>query len=475
MIGRQAEKKDLLRRYQRNKPEFIAIYGRRRVGKTFLVDNIFENRITFRHAGLSPLDDKKSGELSRQLEQFYYTLQRYKADIDHCPKDWLEAFFMLETWLEKIDDGTRQVVFLDELPWLDTPRSHFKTALESFWNNWGCHRNNLMFIVCGSASSWILDNLINNHGGLYNRLTCQIKLMPFTLSECEQFLEENQVHLSRYDIVQSYMILGGIPYYLDYFEPGFSISQNIDKVLFSNNAPLKDEYNRLFSSVFSNPETMKAIIAFLASRREGYTRSEIAEHLDFRTGGTLTKCLTGLIESDFITKYVPFGEGKSYYKLTDPFCLFSLHFTERPHKTDYHYWSNNLNSPSTKSWRGLAFENVCFRHIEQIKKALDIYAVRTSHSAWIGHDSDLGGAQIDLILDRDDHVLNLCEIKYLSEDFTVTAAYQRKLANRQAIVQKKISPKQVIHHTLITTYGITQNEYAGVFSNILTLEDLFVL
>ena len=475
MIGRVKERKELLRRYERNKPEFIAVYGRRRVGKTFLIDNTFEKRITFRHAGLSPIDDQKAGEMKRQLEQFYYSLQLYHADVDHCPKDWLEAFFMLETWLEKTNDGSRQVVFLDELPWLDTPRSHFKSALEGFWNNWGCHRNNLMLIVCGSASSWILDNLINNHGGLYNRLTCQIKLTPFTLLECEQFLRENQVNLSRYDIVQSYMILGGIPYYLDYFEPGLSMSQDIDKLFFTENAVLKDEYNRLFSSVFSNVETMKSIVSFLASRREGYNRTEIAEKLEFSSGGTLSKCLNSLIESDFITKYVPFGQGAAYYKLTDPFCLFYLHFMEKHRRIDYHYWTNNHNSSSVNSWRGLAFENVCFRHVDQIKKALDIYGVHTTYSAWLGYDEELGGAQVDLILDRDDHVLNMCEIKYLSGDFSVNAAYQRKLANRQLIIQKMISPRQVIHHTLITTYGLVQNEYSGIFSKVITLDDLFLI
>ena len=332
-----------------------------------------------------------------------------------------------------------------------------------------------MFIVCGSASSWILDNLINNHGGLYNRLTCQIKLSPFSLLECEQFLTENQVGLSRYDIVQSYMIHGGIPYYLDYYEPGLSLPQNIDKLFFSNNAALKDEYDRLFSSVFSNPETMRAIVSIISGRREGYTRSEIADKLEYNSGGTLSKCLSSLIESDFITKYVPFGEKKAKYKVIDPFCLFYLRFIEQPHRSDPRYWTNNHNSPSVNAWRGLAFENVCFVHVEQIKKALDIYGVHSTHSAWIGSDDELGGAQIDLIIDRDDNVLNMCEIKYLSEDFLVNSAYQRKLANRQAIIQKKISPKKVIHHTLITTFGITHNEYSGIFSKVITLEDLFIL
>ena len=218
---------------------------------------------------------------------------------------------------------------------------------------------------------------------------------------------------------------------------------------------------------------MKRVIEFLASRREGYSRSDITEKLAFRSGGTLTKCLNSLIESDFITRYVPFGESIAYYKLTDPFCLFFLHFMGKTHSMNTSFWSNNHNAPSANAWRGLAFENVCFRHVDQIRKALDIYGVHTTHSAWLGYDEELGGAQIDLILDRDDHVLNLCEIKYLSSDFSVNATYQRKLANRQAIIQKKISRKQVIHHTLITTYGLTQNAYSGIFSKVITIEDLF--
>ena len=475
MIGREREKKELLRRYQRRKAEFIAVYGRRRVGKTFLIDKTFEGKITFRHAGLSPVDKEKSGELSRQLDQFYYTLQRYHVKADHCPQSWMEAFFMLETWLEEIDDGSRQVVFLDELPWLDTPRSHFISALESFWNNWGCHRDNLMLIVCGSASSWILDKLINNHGGLYNRLTCQMRLSPFSLKECELFFEDNQVRLSRYDIVQAYMILGGIPYYLDYFDPGLSLPQNIDQILFSRNAALKDEYDRLFLSIFSNPATIREIIRFLATRRSGYTRKEIAERLGFKSGGTLTNCLKSLVESDFAVKYVPFGmkKNETHYMLTDPFCLFWIHFMEQPHKPDGHYWTNNQNAQAIVSWRGTAFENICFRHVEQIKKALGIYGVQTTASAWIGKDEDLGTTQIDLLLDRDDHVVNACEIKYWGGLYTVSSAYYQTLLNRQMILASKIPPKKVVHQTLITTFGLTDNAYGNIFSNVITLDDLF--
>ena len=241
IIGREKEIKELNKLYDSSFPQFVAVYGRRRVGKTFLIDQTLKNRITFRHAGLSPVDYQQKNLMKDQLKSFYYSLISQGMKKSKCPASWMEAFFMLEMHLQSIDNGGRQVVFLDELPWLDTPRSGFITALESFWNGWGCHRDNFMLIVCGSATSWIVDNLINNHGGLYGRLTCEIKLSPFTLKECEQYYQNRLIKLSRYDIVQSYMALGGIPYYLSYFDSGHSLAQNIDNLFFVKNAKLNDE------------------------------------------------------------------------------------------------------------------------------------------------------------------------------------------------------------------------------------------
>ena len=319
------------------------------------------------------------------------------------------------------------------------------------------------------------DQLINNHGGLYNRLTCQIRLAPFNLKECELFFAENQVRLSRYDIAQGYMILGGIPYYLDCFEPGLSLAENIDRILFSRKAMLKDEYESLFPAMFNNPAVIKAIVRFLATRPSGYTRNEIAGKLGFSSGGTLSQSLKSLVESDFVMRYVPFGRKKSEarYMLTDPFCLFWIHFMEEPHKPDEHYWTKNQNAPRIVSWRGQAFDKVCFQHIDQIKKALDIYGVQTSQSEWIGSDDELGGTQIDLLLDRADRVVNMCEIKYHGGLFSVNKGYYQVLSNRQMILAAKISPRKVIRHTLITTYGLARNEYSGIFSNVITLDDLF--
>ena len=475
MIGRQKEVKTLLDKYAGSEAEFIAVYGRRRVGKTYLIDETFKGKITFRHAGLSPAEWNGKNLMAAQLDHFYKSLQLCGARPDHCPKDWLEAFFMLEMWLQSIDGEGRLLIFLDELPWMDTPKSGFLTGLEAFWNGWACYRRNVMLIVCGSASSWILDRLINNHGGLYGRVTYQIKLSPFTLSECEEFLISKNIHYSRYDIVQSYMLLGGIPYYLGYLKKELSFAQSIDELFFSPQAVFSDEYNRLFASVFHNASALKKIVEILYTRNAGYTRKEISEKLGTASGGILTKELNALIASDFVIRYVPFGCSKreEHYKLTDPFCLFYLHYVQNRAGLDEHFWTDHQNTQSVISWRGFAFEYVCFNHINQIKKALGISGVRSTQSAWSKREDDPEGVQIDLLIDRDDHVINACEIKFYSEEFTVDKSYYMKLMHRQNLLRKYIPRKSSIHQTLITTYGLVHNEYWSVFTHLVTLDDLF--
>jgi len=474
MIGRKQEVSELNRIYNRNKAELVAIYGRRRVGKTYLVDETFAGKITFRHAGLSPEKEDSRGLLKLQLEHFYNSLDIQGMEKCDKPTNWLEAFLLLEKFLQAKDDGSRQVVFLDELPWLDTPKSGFIRAFEGFWNTWGCHRKNLMVIVCGSANSWIQDKLINNHGGLYNRVTYEMKLSPFNLSECEQLYKEYNVNMSRYDIAQSYMIFGGIPYYMGYINPKMSLAQNVDNLFFNKDAVLRDEYNKLFASIFTNPDVVKNIVRLLYTRNAGYTRKEILEKLKITDGGSLSKHINALISSDFVIKYVPFGFGKreEHYKLIDPFCIFYLHFIEGQ-KNGEKFWQQNATSASISSWRGFAFENVCFNHIEQIKFALGIPAVIAETSAWSKKEDDTDGVQIDLLINRKDNVINMCEIKYYSGPFKVDKEYYAKILGRQAILSEKVSPKTSIHSTLITTFGLADNEYSGAFVNTVTLDDLF--
>lgn len=476
MIGRKQEVKELNRLYNKDRAELVAIYGRRRVGKTYLVDETFAGRITFRHAGLSPADEDSKGLLRLQLEHFYNSLDIQGMEKCDKPTNWLDAFLLLEKFLQAKDDGNRQVVFLDELPWLDTPKSGFIRAFEAFWNTWGCHRKNLMVIVCGSANSWIQDKLINSHGGLYNRVTYEIKLVPFSLCECEQLYKSNNVNMSRYDIAQSYMIFGGIPFYMGYVNPEMSLAQNIDALFFKKGAVLREEYDRLFASIFTNPDAVKNIVQLLYTRNAGYTRREIVEKLKITDGGRLSSNLNALISSDFIIKYVPFGFGKreEHYKLIDPFCIFYLHFIKGQKKHSDKFWQQNTTSASVSSWRGFAFENVCFNHIEQIKVALGIPAVITETSAWSKKEDDTEGMQIDLLITRNDNVINMCEIKYYGGPYKVDKEYYAKVLRRQSVLAESISPKIAVHSTIITTFGLTSNEYSGAFVNTITLDDLFM-
>lgn len=478
MIGRKKEVEELCSLYNSNKSELVAVYGRRRVGKTYLVDQTFKGKISFRHAGLSPLEMQSINggtPLRKQLKHFYNSLISQGMKKSRCPADWLDAFFMLQQFLEAKDNGGRQVVFLDELPWMDTQRSGFVTAFEGFWNNWACHRENIMVIVCGSSTSWILDKLINNHGGLYDRVTYEIPLSPFTLRECEEYFEFKGIKLSRYDIVCAYMIFGGIPYYLNYFKRGLVMPQNVDNILFSPRAKLKFEYDRLFSSLFSNSQLMKDIISALSEKNCGLTRKEISKKTGYMVGGTLSESLSALIASDFIIKYNPFGLSKKepYYKLIDPFCMFYNKFVSPKGAYDDSFWMLNHTSQKVISWRGFAFETVCFNHIEQIRSALGISGVSSTQSAWSKRADDEEGTQIDLIIERKDNVVNMCEIKFYGKEFVVNKAYDKVLRNRQELLENVVGKKNVIHNTLITTFGLKYNEYSGIFDNVITLEDLF--
>ncbi len=475
MIGRELEKRELEKLYNSSQAELVAVYGRRRIGKTYLVDEVFQDRIVFRHAGLSPLDGEPNGILQEQLEHFFNSLKRFGYKENDKPSSWLDAFFMLEKLLKQMDNGTRQVVFLDELPWMDTPRSGFIRAFEGFWNTWGCHRKNLMVIICGSANSWMMNELINNHGGLYGRVTHEIKLSPFALYECEEFYKDKGIFFSRYDIVQSYMIFGGIPYYMGYMDKELSFAQNVDRAFFEKNAVLRMEFDRLFESVFKRPSVVKSIVELLYNRNMGYKRSEIIEKLKISDGGHLSKDLNALIVSDFIIKYNPFGMSKKeeYYKLVDPFCLFYLRFVKNNNGKDKNFWQQRQNQQEVVSWRGIAFENVCFNHIEQIKKSLGISGVITSESAWTKKADDEDGLQIDLLISRNDNVLNMCEIKFYSDDFFVDKEYYRTIQRRITALQSIISPKISIYSTLITTYGLKKNEYCDAFIKTLTFDELF--
>ena len=477
IIGRKQEIAELNRRYESGRAEFIAVYGRRRVGKTFLINEVFRDNMVFRHTGLSPYDRKRKVSLKDQLQNFHFSLIRHGLETGSAPKSWMEAFFMLEQLLERLDNGTRQVVFIDEVPWMDSPRSGFLTALEAFWNGWGNSRHNLCFVVCGSATSWMLDNLINNKGGLYGRLTCEIKLSPFTLLECEQFFENRKIDLSRYNIIQAYMILGGIPFYLDCFNPSLSLAQNIDTLFFNSKAKLGDEFERLFTSIFDNADGSERtrLTDFHSKRHAGFTRDEIALRTGINPNGDFTKMLKALIASDFITKYQPWGVSgmPEYYKLSDCFCWFWLHFKEQKSINESDYWLHHMKESEIASWRGVAFEEVCLQHIQQIKQSLQIAGVASQESSLvIRGNNDADGMQIDLLIDRADDVVNVCEMKFSQSDYCITKSYAEKLERRITNLEN-IQPKKKYWLTLITVNSLQRNAHSDIIKSVVVANDLF--
>ena len=478
MIGRKTEFEKLQAAMEKDRAQIVAVYGRRRVGKTFLVNEFFEGKFAFKHTAVSPVDDatkkRKKNLMKIQLQEFFYSMRSYGLGSGEIvPESWQEAFYMLERLLEKKDDGKRLVIFIDELPWMDTPKANFLPAFEHFCNDWCLARKNCKLVVCGSATSWILDKLINNKGGLYGRVTMPLYLSPFTLYECKEFFRADGIKLDEYDICRAYMAFGGIPFYLDQFQKGLSLAQNIDAILYDENAPLKGEFDRLFSSQFANPEELKRIVITLAGKRIGLTREELRIKGGFSSGGTLSENLSALEKSKLIRQYVPFGESAVKYKLTDPFCLFYLKHV-KGNEDNPSYWQTHEKSPSILSWMGLAFEDLCWNHVRQVKRALGIEGVITQESPWnIVSEKKNEGPRIDLIIHRDDRFICLCEMKFSLGDFEVQKSYNQTLLERMNKVQEIIGDKKTVMSVLLTTYGLKRNEYAFRFDKVVTMEDLF--
>jgi hypothetical protein len=476
IIGRKKEIAELNRYYHSGRAEFVAVYGRRRVGKTFLIDEVFHDNMVFHHTGLSPYDRQRRITLKDQLQNFYFSLLRHGMENIAQPNSWMEAFFMLEKHLEACNNGSRQVVFIDELTWMDTARSGFLTALEAFWNGWGNTQHQLLLIVCGSATSWMLDNLINNKGGLYGRLTGEIKLSPFTLKECEDFYRSHNIQMTRYNIAQAYMIMGGVPFYMNLFNPSYSLAQNVDALFFARNAKLGDEFERLFHSVFDNAEDCMKIVKCLGSRHAGFTRQKLAEKTGLNPNGDFTKTLKALTASNFIVKYVPFGFSwrEEHYKLADSFCWFWLHFKESKPTVETDYWQKHLKESEIAVWRGIAFEELCLQHISQIKHALSIGGVSSQESALIVKGNDeIDGMQIDLLIQRADDVVNICEMKFCQAPYSVTKQYAKVLSSRLQTLQQKY-PRLTFHLTYVGSSELVRNEYADLFVSSVTLDEMFV-
>ncbi|HZV70704.1 MAG TPA: ATP-binding protein [Saprospiraceae bacterium] len=472
LTGRMPEQKMLREAMETHGPELIALYGRRRVGKTFLIRQYLIQSIVFEFAGT------KDANLVTQLNNFKKTLGKAIGNdkIYQEPAKWADAFDQLSHYLTPKLAIEKCVVFLDEFPWLNTHKSGFLPAFDHWWNSWGTKQHNLVVVICGSAASWMIRHVVNNKGGLHNRITRKIRLLPFTLKETEEFLHARNINLDQYQILQLYMVMGGIPHYLKEVKKGESATQAIDRTCFTKDGLLTTEFKNLYHSLFDDATRHLAIVRALAKNNAGMTRTEIIENTNLTSGGTITEILEELIESGFVTDWQPYDKKSkdTIYKLADEFTHFHLKFMANIKSSGKGVWQSFSSGQSWRSWSGVAFERVCLKNIPQLKKELGISGVYTEESAWRHLSANDKGAQIDLLLDRKDMVINLCEMKYSESEFIIDKSYAAALENKRDVFKSQTKTKKSIFLSFVTTFGIKDNEYAKrLIQNSITMNALF--
>jgi len=474
IIGREKEQRELLELLEKDEPQFCAVYGRRRVGKTYLIRETFNYRFCFQHTGVA------KGTLRQQLTAFRNSL--LAAGMTKCPtpKTWIEAFELLKVLTNRAPAG-KKVIFIDELPWMDTPKSNLIGAIENFWNGWATARRekDIVLIVCGSATSWISKKLLKDKGGLRGRLTNRIKLVPFTLRECELFAHGSNLAMGRKDVLELYMILGGIPYYWNFLRKGLSVAQNVDQLFFTETAQLRDEFEALYAVLFRRPESYLKVIQCLSDgKKSGMTREEILTASKLSDGGTFSTILEELEECGFVRRFASAdtAETNAMYQLIDNYTLFYYHCIKKNAFSDEHYWSNTFTSASHHAWKGHAFECVCLQHIPQIKAALGISGVQTNVCSWFARGTkEYRGAQIDLVMQRADGFTDLCEMKHSPGIFTIEKDYAKELQNKLTAYQELSNDKRTTHLVMVTTNGVARNIHYNMVQNEITMDDLFAV
>ena len=468
IIGRERERRILSRCEASGKPEFVAVYGRRRVGKTYLVAMHFENRFSFSVTGIS------GGSARDELREFHRALKKYYQGDIPVPEDWFQAFGLLEDRIEQDPSLGKKVLFLDELPWLDTQKSRFLPALEHFWNSFASRRPDILLIVCGSAASWMIKNLIDNYGGLHNRVTETIVVEPYQLCDCEAFYRSRGIAFNRQQAAEAYMILGGIPFYMDAMDKMYGLNQNIDMLLFEKNARLGGEFSRLYHSLFRKAGNHIRIVELLSGSGGGMTRQELSRASGITDGGGFTNTLAeleacGLISRSFDIKRKRNGD---YFKLVDFFSLFYFRYLKKRENSDPHFWTNYLSDPAHRAWCGYAFERLCMAHVSQIRQKLGISGVITEVCAFRSAQKG-GGAQIDLVIDRRDDTINLCECKYTNKPYLITEKDAAGLERKKEVFLKETGTKKSIHMTMIAANGLANNAHRNGIQAEIVLDDLF--
>ncbi|MBR4272859.1 MAG: ATP-binding protein [Bacteroidales bacterium] len=470
LIGRQREIAELEWAVKSDRSEFVILYGRRRVGKTFLVRKFFDDKYTFHYVGAH----RQPKNL--QLQNFSEALANYSGGEARPIVSWHDAFLRLEEYLEGCADN-RKIIFFDEMPWMDSQGGEFVDELEYFWANWVQNRDDIVFIACGSATSWMKEKLEDNQGGLHNRMTHKIYLRPFYLSECKAYLAHRGFDWSDYQILQCYMIFGGVPYYLSLLRPNLSLPENVDSLIFRRGGDLANEMNELYNALFKNADRYMAVVKLLATKRQGFLRSEIEQATGF-SGGGLSKMLDNLERCDFVVSYAQFGNRNklTLYRLSDFYTLFYFRFVEGNRSRDEQYWLHHYTDRSVESWEGFTFEEVCLRHLAQIKRGLGISGMATEASSWRyvpGKGVDGKGAQIDLVIKRSDKIIHLVEMKFSESKFSITKDYANRLQERKVLFMEQTKTMRGAVLTFVTPSGIAQNSNSGIVHSQITSKDLF--
>ncbi len=473
IIGREEEIQILEKLLHTQQTELLAIYGRRRVGKTFLIKTYYKKHTIFSCSG--QYLGKKNEQLLNFAEQLSNCFPSRKPQP--APATWQQAFKQLEECVDSQQQKGKKVLFFDELPWLDSHKSGFLSSFSYFFNMYASQRSDLVVVICGSAASWVISKVINNKGGLHNRVTQRLRLLPFTLRETELYLQHRNIHLGRYQLLQLYMVLGGIPHYLNAVQRGKSAAQNIANICFSKDGALTGEFNNLYAALFNNPQNHMQIVKALAQKNKGLTRSELLKTGKLPTGGTITTVLDELTESGFVEKVYPFEklEKNALYRLADAFSLFYFRFMHSHAGAGKTSWPGNEGGKAYTTWCGYAFENICFTHAWQIKKALQVAGVQSSQYSWYKPGTQTeDGAQIDLLIDRADNCINVCEIKFSQTPIAIDKKYAATLQNRLMLFRQQTGTRKTLLLTFISTYGLTDNAYKQQLAdNEVTMEALF--
>lgn len=474
IIGRKAEQRDLDEWCHSAKPELICVYGRRRVGKTYLVQNAFEGQFAFFATGS---DDRRNAV---QLKAFHAALRRAGCAERTVPQDWFEAFNRLRLALEQPDvvraSCGRRVVFLDEFPWLAAKRSDFLAAFSDFWNGWASCQSDLVVIICGSATSWIVKNILENTASMYNRVTRQLYVAPFDLHDVEEMTQSLRLGWSRDAVLQCYLVFGGLPYYLDMLDRRKSLSQNIDALCLGTNAPLRREVPLLMEASLGNAPLHRAILRELAQSKVGIRRMDLANRVEGGTTGSFKRALDDLEKCGYIRCYTNRYERRkpSVYQLVDPFLLFGFRFMvdRAPDGHGLVSWKDFERTPAYYAWRGNAFEIACVNHTRQIKHAIGISAVKTEDFPWSSSTSE-PGAQIDMVIERADGVTNLCEMKYTDGPFVADREFEEDMARRRRVFQIESATKNTVQSVLVCPQGLRPNTHSWDIAHVVDIDDLF--